>query len=104
MKQEFINFIDALIAAAPDVAEELMTEEVKVYLEALKQTDGDKPLFTDNGKLVLQGMQKMLADGTTMATAKVIGDELFTNTAGRLVAKQNSVATPDQSVMSTSEE
>lgn len=77
MKQEFINFIDALIAAAPDVAEKLMTEEVKVYLEALKQTDGDKPLFTDNGKLVLKGMQKMFADGTNMATAKTIGDELF---------------------------
>lgn len=77
MKQEFIDFIDALIAAAPDVAKELMTDEVKAYLEALKQTDGDKPLFTDNGKLVLQGMQKLNAEGTTMAKAKDIGDELF---------------------------
>jgi DNA-binding MarR family transcriptional regulator len=77
MKQEFIDFIDALIAAAPDVAKELMTDEVKAYLEALKQSEDTKPLFTDNGKLVLQGMQKLCADGTTMMKAKDIGDELF---------------------------
>lgn len=77
MKQEFINFVDALIAAAPDVAEKLMTDEVRAYLEALKQAEDDKPLFTDNGKIVFQGLQKMFADGITMAKAKDIGDELF---------------------------
>ena len=79
MKQEFINFIDALIAAAPDVAKDLMTEEVKAYLEALKQTDDGKPELTDNGKLVLTGMQKMFADSDShvLFTAKNIGDELF---------------------------
>lgn len=78
MKQEFIDFIEALMKAAPDVAEELMTDDVKAYFEALKQTDGgDKPELTDNGKLVLKGMQKMTADGGKTFTAKGIGDELF---------------------------
>jgi DNA-binding MarR family transcriptional regulator len=77
MKQEFIDFIDALIAAAPDVANELMSDEVKAYLEALKQSEDIKPLFTDNGKLVLQGMQKLCSEGITMMKAKDIGDELF---------------------------
>ena len=35
MKQEFIDFLNALIAAAPDVAEEKMTENVKAYIDAL---------------------------------------------------------------------
>ena len=33
MKQEFIDFIEALMKAAPDVAEELMTDDVKAYFE-----------------------------------------------------------------------
>ena len=35
MKQEFIDFVNALIAAAPETAEKLMTDNIKAYMEAL---------------------------------------------------------------------
>ena len=50
MKKEFIEFLNALIAAAPDVAEKLMTDNVKAYIEALKETKTEKPEITENGK------------------------------------------------------
>ena len=37
MKQEFINFVNTLIEAAPEVAEQHMTENVKAYLELMCQ-------------------------------------------------------------------
>lgn len=58
MKQEFIDFLNALIEAAPQVAEEKMTDGVKAYIEALKGNKADKPVLTDNGKIILNYMQK----------------------------------------------
>ena len=56
-KQIFLDFIEKLINANPDAAKD-MPEEAKIYLEALKtENETDKPLFTDNGKLVLQYMK-----------------------------------------------
>ena len=58
MKQEFINFLNALLAAAPNVVEENMTENVKRYIEALTTTtEIEKPILTDNGKLILKYLQ-----------------------------------------------
>jgi DNA-binding MarR family transcriptional regulator len=76
MKQEFINFVNALIAAAPDVAESMMTENIKQYMEALTGTSKDKPELTDNGKLVLKYM-KDNCESNTMWKAKDIADGLF---------------------------
>lgn len=58
MKKEFIDFVNALMAAAPEVAENLMTENIKQYMEALTGTVKEKPVLTDNGKLVLRYMQE----------------------------------------------
>jgi predicted transcriptional regulator len=58
MKQEFIDFLNALMEAAPEVAEAKMTEGVKAYIEALKGNKTDKPVLTDNGKMILDYMQK----------------------------------------------
>ena len=79
MKQEFLNFLNALIAAAPDVAEELMSESVKAYIEALSSTQNDKPEITDNGKLILNYMQK---NDMPMWKARDIAEGLFVSSRG----------------------
>lgn len=59
MKEEFVNFVNALMEAAPDVAEKLMNENIKQYFEALMETSKkEKPELTDIGKLVLKYMQE----------------------------------------------
>lgn len=58
MKQEFIDFLNALMNAAPDVVETQMTENVKKYIEALTtKQENEKPIITDNGKLILGYLQ-----------------------------------------------
>ena len=74
MKQEFLDFVNALIAAAPEVANELMTENVKAYLDALKDKKNEKPEVTDNGKLILKYLQDAPAG---IYKAKDIADGLF---------------------------
>ena len=75
MKQEFIEFINALMAAAPDVVNEKMTDDVKQYLAILMGTSEEKPDLTDNGKLIL----KYLQDNASVATwkARDIAEGLF---------------------------
>ena len=82
MKQEFIEFLNALIAAAPDVAEEKMTENLKAYIDALTDKKAEKPILTDNGKLVLKYLQtiepglykaKDIADGMFVSSRNVSG-------------------------------
>ena len=75
MKQEFINFLNALIAAAPDTADRLMTDNVKTYMEALTSAEPEKPILTDNGKLILGYLQNN-PDITTIK-AKDIAEGLF---------------------------
>lgn len=82
MKKEFLDFLNALIAAAPDVAEEKMTENVKAYIDALTDKKAEKPALTDNGKMVLKYLQnaepgiykaKDIADGLFVASRNVSG-------------------------------
>ena len=82
MKKEFIDFVNALIAAAPDVAEKLMTENVKAYIDALTDKKNEKPDLTDNGKLVLKWLQnaepgvykaKDVAEGLFVSSRNVSG-------------------------------
>lgn len=58
MKQEFMNFLNALMEAAPDVVDTYMTEGVKSYIELLKDEKKDKPILTDNGKIILKYLQE----------------------------------------------
>lgn len=80
MKQEFIDFLNALMAAAPDVVEEKMTDNVKAYIEALLDTKNDKPILTDNGKVILDYMQKNT--DTPMMKARDIAEGLFISSRG----------------------
>ena len=57
MKQEFLDFVEALIKENPEKANELMTENVKAYLDILKEIKDEKPILTDNGKIVLKYLQ-----------------------------------------------
>lgn len=76
MKKEFVEFVNALIAAAPEVANKLMTDEVKAYLDALTDTKNDKPEITDNGKLILKYIQENPAP---TYKAKDIADGLYSS-------------------------
>lgn len=51
-KIEFINFVEKIL----ETTNEEMNNEAKAYWEALKITEdkSEKPIFTDNGKLILQ--------------------------------------------------
>ena len=80
MKQEFIDFLNALMEAAPDVVNNKMTDNVKAYIDALYDTSKDKPILTDNGKLILDYMQKNL--NTPALKARDIAEGLFISSRG----------------------
>ena len=62
-KEEFVKYVEMAIDAYPTP----MSENVKMYWEAFKgKTEEEKPLFTDNGKLILKFMQ----DGIEIETWK----------------------------------
>lgn len=55
-KQKFIDYVEELMRGQSEPVE--MTEDVKLYWEAFKgKEETDKPLFTDNGKLIIQYMR-----------------------------------------------
>ena len=58
-KQEFINFIENVLNEA-NIGLDHMPENVKLYWDAFRGADenGEKPLFTDNGKLILKFLQE----------------------------------------------
>ena len=73
-KQEFIEYVEAVIRGQEESLE--MTENVRLYWEAFKgKEEAEKPLFTDNGKLILQHMK----DNTNipMWKAKDVAEGLF---------------------------
>ena len=76
-KQEFIKFIEEIMDAA-DIHEHNMPENVKLYWDAFRgaNEDGEKPLFTDNGKLIMKYLQE-LPVGTPMMKAKEIAEGMF---------------------------
>ena len=73
-KQEFIKYVNELITTAPAVQP---NEEAKLYWDAFCGLDenGEKPLFTDNGKLILKFLQEQ--PETAMWKARDIAEGLF---------------------------
>ena len=73
-KQEFIKYVNELIAAAPSVQP---NEGASLYWSAFCGLDenGEKPLFTDNGKLILKFLQDH--PETPMWKARDIAEGLF---------------------------
>ena len=74
MKQEFIDFLNALMEAEPELTQKLMTDNIKAYIEALTDKKAEKPPLTDNGKLILKWLQDAPAG---VYTAKAIAESLF---------------------------
>lgn len=73
-KQEFIKYVNELITAAPAVEP---NEDAALYWAAFCGLDenGEKPLFTDNGKLILKFLQEH--QDTPMWKARDIAEGLF---------------------------
>jgi hypothetical protein len=74
-KSEFINYVKALISGQEEPIEP--SEDAKSYWEALcgGNTD-DKPIFTDNGKLIMKYLQELPTDAPMMK-AKEIAEGMF---------------------------
>ena len=75
-KQEFINFIENVLNEV-NIGPDHMPENVKLYWDAFRGADenGEKPLFTDNGKLILKFLQEHT--DTPMWKARDIAEGLF---------------------------
>ena len=72
-KDEFIKYIEMAIEAYPTP----MNEEAKIYWEAFKgKVEEDKPILTDNGKLILKYLQE-LPDNSSAMKAKDIAEGMF---------------------------
>lgn len=75
-KQEFINFMETVLSEA-NIGSDHMPENVRLYWDAFRGADenGDRPMFTDNGKLILQYMKDN--QSTPMWKARDIAEGLF---------------------------
>lgn len=73
-KQEFIKYVKGLMNGQEEPLE--MNDEARLYWEAFCGTDDvEKPMFTDNGKLILRYMQEHQQEG--MWKARDIAEGLF---------------------------
>ena len=76
-KQEFISYVKDLMDATSEYPVP-MSEDARLYWEAFcGTTEAEKPMFTDNGKLILKWMQENTSD--PMLRAKDIAEGLFIN-------------------------
>ena len=71
-KEEFVKYVEMAIEAYPTP----MNEDARIYWEAFRgKVEEDKPLFTDNGKLILKHLQDN--QDVPMWKAKDIAEGLF---------------------------
>ena len=80
MKQEFLNFVNELMKANPELTEKLMTDNVKAYLDVLKEVKDEKPELTENGKLILDYLQNH--PETRLWKAKDIAEQMGISSRG----------------------
>jgi DNA-binding MarR family transcriptional regulator len=75
-KQKFIEAIEEGFFSQIDKND--VDPDVLLYWEALKgKEENEKPLFTDNGKLILKYLQEETSDVQQMFKAKDIAEGLF---------------------------
>lgn len=73
-KSKFVNEVKKLLDSVGNY--EWQSEEAKIYWETLQTTeDKEKPLFTENGRLILQFLQDN--QDTTLWKAKDIAEGMF---------------------------
>ena len=74
-KEEFVKYVEALMND-PEAPMIEMNEDARIYWEAFRgKVEEDKPLFTDNGKLILKHLQDN--PDVPMWKAKDIAEGLF---------------------------
>ncbi len=72
-KQEFINFVNSLMEKCPEVE---MNEDASLYWEGFcnSKDTSDKPLISDNGKIILKFLQDQ--SETRTWTSKALGESI----------------------------
>lgn len=58
MKEQFLKFVNELMKANPEKTKELMNEDVQAYLNMLNDVKDEKPVLTENGKVLLRYLQE----------------------------------------------
>ena len=82
MKKEFLEFLDNLMAAAPNETAKYLNDDAKTYIEALRASSAEekeKPEITDNGKLVLGYMQ---TSNISALTSKRVSEGIMISSRG----------------------
>jgi DNA-binding MarR family transcriptional regulator len=76
-KQDFISFVEQLMEVAGiDTNSDGIPESVNLFWESFKgQDEAEKPMFTDNGKLILTFLKDH--QDTVMWKARDIAEEMF---------------------------
>lgn len=76
-KQDFINWIEEVLDAAKVDSRDQWPENALLYWDAFRgaNEDGEKPMFTDNGKLIIKYLQDN--QSTPMWKARDIAEGLF---------------------------
>ena len=76
-KQEFIKYVNELMYYTRKMDAPVMNEDAELYWNAFcgLNEDGEKPLFTDNGKLIMKFLQDHTE--TPMWKARDIAEGLF---------------------------
>ena len=80
MKKEFLDFVNELMKANPELTEKLMTDEIHAYLDIFKDAKDDKPVLTENGRLILGYLQDH--PETHLWKAKDVADQLGISSRG----------------------
>ena len=78
-KSEFVSYISNVLTYIGEVDAPLppMNEEAQAYWEAFNgANDVEKPLFTDNGKLIMEYLKTLPSDGAALK-ARDIAEALF---------------------------
>lgn len=79
MKEEFLNFLNALMEAAPDVASKLMNDNIQSYIDMLSGQKSEKPILTENGIKVLRHLQ---STNVPMFKAKEVAEGMGVTSRG----------------------
>lgn len=81
INQEFKDFLQQLMEASPEIAENV-SEPLQEYIQTLLSGTDDKPVLTDNGKLILEYLQnnpkptykaKEIGEGLDIPSRKISG-------------------------------
>lgn len=82
-KQEFIQYVETTLSAFN------MSEGAQKYYEVLKSVqEREKPLFTDNGKLILNYLKENTSVGEAIAAKKIAeGLEVSSRTVSGAIRK-----------------